>query len=301
MSLEQRLIDLATAIGTDMKVALDRTTDGNMPVPATGTVNNGKVLTAGATANSASWQSITKDSVGLGNVDNTSDVSKNVLSATKLTTPVNINGVSFDGTSNITISDSTKIASTEKGAANGVASLGSDGKVPVEQLPSTGGTSMLSAVLTDTQTNSTVTPAILTDHTFTIPPGKTANIQGILVFTSAGTIKGAFYGVRVTQGAGANGNAVGSWRAYVNISSAATANGLADGDVFNLAGGESTPAGAGVLGTATVAGNNSAKLSCIIKNNSTNANTTVNIMFRSEVAGSAVTAQIGTSASCIVG
>ena len=45
----------------------------------------------------------TKTDVGLGNVDNTSDASKNVLSASKLTTPRNINGVSFDGTSPITI------------------------------------------------------------------------------------------------------------------------------------------------------------------------------------------------------
>lgn len=155
------------------------------------------------------------------------------------------------------------------------------------------------AVLTATQANNTTTEQTLTGHTFTIPPGKAARIDGILIFTSAATTTGAFYGVQVTQGAGANGNAVGSWLAYVNISSAATATGLADGDVFNLAGGASTPAGAGVLGTATVAGNNSARLSCIVKNNSTNVTTTVNIRFRSETT-SAITAQIGTSASCIV-
>ena len=156
------------------------------------------------------------------------------------------------------------------------------------------------AVLTTTQTNTTTTEATLTGHTFTIPPGKVARIDGILVFTGASTIRGAFYGVQVTQGAGANGNAVGSWYAYVNVSSAAAATGLSDGDVFNLAGGESTPTGAGVVGTNTTSGNNSARLSCIVKNNSTNADTTVNITFRSEVAGSAVTAQIGTSASCII-
>lgn len=46
---------------------------------------------------------VTKAQVGLSNVDNTADATKNVLSATKLFTPRSINGVSFDGTSDITI------------------------------------------------------------------------------------------------------------------------------------------------------------------------------------------------------
>ena len=50
----------------------------------------------------------TKTQVGLPNVDNTADAAKNVLSATKLTNARTINGVSFDGTANITIADSTK-------------------------------------------------------------------------------------------------------------------------------------------------------------------------------------------------
>lgn len=54
---------------------------------------------------------VTKAQVGLGNVDNTSDVAKNVLSATKLTTPRNITisgevvgSVSFDGSADVNIS-----------------------------------------------------------------------------------------------------------------------------------------------------------------------------------------------------
>jgi hypothetical protein len=54
------------------------------------------------------WQTLNKSAVGLGNVDNTADSAKNVLSATKLTTARTINGVSFDGSGNITITDSTK-------------------------------------------------------------------------------------------------------------------------------------------------------------------------------------------------
>ena len=53
--------------------------------------------------------SLDKGDVGLANVDNTADASKNVLSATKLATAITINGVSFDGTANITVSDSTAV------------------------------------------------------------------------------------------------------------------------------------------------------------------------------------------------
>lgn len=46
---------------------------------------------------------LTKSDVGLANVDNTSDATKNVLSATILTTARTINGVSFNGSANIEI------------------------------------------------------------------------------------------------------------------------------------------------------------------------------------------------------
>lgn len=53
--------------------------------------------------------SLVKADVGLGSVDNTADAAKAVLSAAKLTTARTINGVSFDGSGNITINavDST--------------------------------------------------------------------------------------------------------------------------------------------------------------------------------------------------
>lgn len=62
---------------------------------------------------------VTKAQVGLGNVDNTADVDKNVLSATKLTNARTINGVTFDGTSDITIATGT--ATT---VVNGVYTIG---------------------------------------------------------------------------------------------------------------------------------------------------------------------------------
>ena len=70
--------------------------------------------------------------------DHTS-ITGNAATATKLQTARTINGVSFDGSANITINavDSTaRIAQSEKGAINGVATLDSTGKVPSSQLPS---------------------------------------------------------------------------------------------------------------------------------------------------------------------
>ena len=61
--------------------------------------------------------SLDKGDVGLANVDNTADASKNVLSATKLATAITINGVSFNGTANITIADSTKAPLTGGGTS----------------------------------------------------------------------------------------------------------------------------------------------------------------------------------------
>lgn len=58
--------------------------------------------------------------------------------AAKLATARTINGVAFDGSANITIhaTDSTaRIAMSLIGAANGVAPLGSDGKIPTQYIP----------------------------------------------------------------------------------------------------------------------------------------------------------------------
>ena len=61
-------------------------------------------------------------------------------SAAKLTTARTINGVAFDGTANITVpaedTATPRIAVSEKGVANGVATLDAQGLVPASQLPS---------------------------------------------------------------------------------------------------------------------------------------------------------------------
>ncbi|MDD7813706.1 hypothetical protein PP713_14140 [Mycobacterium sp. CSUR Q5927] len=60
---------------------------------------------------------LAKGDVGLDNVDNTADSAKSVASAAKLTTARTINGVSFNGTANITVADSTKEPAVAGGTA----------------------------------------------------------------------------------------------------------------------------------------------------------------------------------------
>lgn len=56
------------------------------------------------TSNFSNPHKVTKAQVGLGNVDNTADINKEVLSASKLTNAVKINNTAFDGTKDIDIS-----------------------------------------------------------------------------------------------------------------------------------------------------------------------------------------------------
>ena len=66
------------------------------------------------------------------------DYSGNSATATKLQTARTINGVSFDGSANITITatDNNAIPKTQKGVANGVADLDANGLIPSSRLPS---------------------------------------------------------------------------------------------------------------------------------------------------------------------
>ncbi len=100
-------------------------------VDAKGRVLSGRALTA------ADIPNLDASKITTGTLDR--DTTGNAATATKLATARLINGVSFDGSQDITISatDATaRIAATEKGAANGVATLDANGKVPAGQLPS---------------------------------------------------------------------------------------------------------------------------------------------------------------------
>lgn len=93
------------------------------------TALDGKLGTSG---NGSSLTGLTKSQVGLANVDNTADANKSVSSAATLTTPRTINGVSFNGSANITV---TAAGSTLSDAVpinrggTGVAALGTANQV----------------------------------------------------------------------------------------------------------------------------------------------------------------------------
>lgn len=117
---------------------VDNTSDADKPISTAAETRLSALDSAIDThiENKSNPHNVTKAQVGLGNVDNTADSVKNVLSAIKLTTARKINGISFDGSKDITIKDDTKILSTEKGVARGVAELDENGVVPSSQLPS---------------------------------------------------------------------------------------------------------------------------------------------------------------------
>lgn len=93
-------------------------TDNDGGALLTGALYWDTVLPGMRSWNGTEWVTLpaaTKASVGLANVDNTSDAAKSVLSATKLTTARTINGVSFDGSANISI-NAAAISNTPAGS-----------------------------------------------------------------------------------------------------------------------------------------------------------------------------------------
>ena len=99
-------------ISTGANKVQSSTTNGNIKIDGTETTVYTHPSTTAVTAAAVKvgndslghvvlGDALVKGDVGLGNVDNTADVDKEVLSATKLTTARNIDGVSFNGTANI--------------------------------------------------------------------------------------------------------------------------------------------------------------------------------------------------------
>lgn len=108
---------------------------------------------------------VSKAQVGLGNVDNTADSAKNVLSATKLTTSRSINGTSFDGTKDITTSKwGTARTITLGGDISGSVSIDGSKNVTLTAIVSGDGQS---GIISNLPSSSTTTKGIvqLTDST----------------------------------------------------------------------------------------------------------------------------------------
>jgi hypothetical protein len=72
---------------------------------------------------------LTASDVGLGSANNTADAAKAVLSATKLATARNINGVLFDGTADISISGSSASSINLEGTYGSMPAAGTQGRV----------------------------------------------------------------------------------------------------------------------------------------------------------------------------
>lgn len=127
-----------------------------------------------------------KSDVGLGNVDNTADSAKAVLSATKLATARTINGVSFDGTANITVADSTKLplaGGTLTGALSGTTFTGTS-------FNSITGLSSTTPIVAGTAAVGTGTTAARADHVHPVQTsvtGTASNVTGTVAVANGGT------------------------------------------------------------------------------------------------------------------
>lgn len=81
---------------------------------------------------------IVKGDVGLGSVDNTSDATKNVLTATKLVTARTIAGTSFDGSANVTLANKFIVQGTADAGLSAAQFLGALGTGIVKNTTTTG-------------------------------------------------------------------------------------------------------------------------------------------------------------------
>lgn len=155
-----------------------------------------------------------------------------------------------------------------------------------------------SEFLIATQSTTSNSPVLLGSNTFVIPAGKKAHIRSIIVFTSAATTTGMNHSLRVSNPSGANANVIGRTYSGVNISSTASATALNDGDIYDVS--PNTNLIRSIVGTASTAGNNASIRFADIYNQSTTTDAVVTIEFASEVNASAVTAQVGSGATCII-
>lgn len=105
--------------GATVQLRLTAGTVATQDALASGLATKEPTIAVGTTAQyrrgDKTWQTLDKAAAGLANVDNTADATKAVLSATKLTTARTINGVSFDGSANISI-DAAAVPNTPAGS-----------------------------------------------------------------------------------------------------------------------------------------------------------------------------------------
>ena len=224
-----------------------------------------------------------------------------------------VNGVSPDSTGNVAINNVSGTASTITGNITKAQVTGLqtdlDSKLNTNNLRTINGNSLvgttnlviggntplvLSEFLTAIQTVTGAGQTTLNGNVFTIPPGKSAVITGILCYTCNSTTSGATYGIKVQQQNGGVGNAIGSWSVEVGTTALTSSASVRDGNSFTVApnntgGGEV----AATVSTTPTTGNISATLTAIVKNTSSTLATTITITLGPSTATAVLSAQIG--------
>ncbi|QCD52508.1 hypothetical protein [Campylobacter sp. RM16192] len=99
---------------TDVQSVLDSGVVNDASTSSTQTYSSQKIAEVLSEKQREFDQTIQSINQKISNVSNTADNEKSVLEATKLSTPRNINKVSFDGTEDITITDDTKLGKDEQ-------------------------------------------------------------------------------------------------------------------------------------------------------------------------------------------
>lgn len=111
---------------------------------ARGAIDAEPVLTAGTEAQyyrgDKTWQTLDKTAAGLGNVDNTSDATKDAATSTLTNKTISgssntLSDIPQSAVTNLGTALSAKEDTANKSQANGYASLDANGKVPANQLP----------------------------------------------------------------------------------------------------------------------------------------------------------------------
>jgi hypothetical protein len=141
--------------------------------------------------------------------------------------------------------------------------------------------------------NNTILDANITGLTFSIPAGKSVDFLAIIPFTSAAITTGIGIGVKIITSVGANNNVLGS------ISTDTRLNTTTTGVIVNIVdlGANATVSYDSLSGISTAGVSNVVKIFGILKNLSTNTDATVQLVFRSEVAGSEVSIKRGSTLS----
>jgi hypothetical protein len=145
--------------------------------------------------------------------------------------------------------------------------------------------------LTSDVSNNTVTDAVITALDFILPAGKSIDLMTLLPFEAAATTTGIGIGVKLSTSVGANGNVLGTLKTESRISATSSASVV---NVVDL-GANATVSYDSLSGVSTVGVSNVVTITGILKNYSTNTDASVQIVFRSEVAGSNITIKKGAS------